>query len=759
MTILAESKQDYISEIWECQSVWEFKEPTDKDKSVIDGKAIIGLIEGQFFVPDGKSRNERFYPRTLWENILGSKSVRDRLDSLLMFGMIGHEDKSISEEDLRSGNVSHIISNLWIDDNNRGMGKAYILNTEAGKNLYIYLKAGAKLKTSSRARGKFVESEKKDGLPVVDTDSFFLETFDFVINPGFEETSATLMEKLGIVKRGETVMDEKSIQTSVKYLTESSEKLQSQLKTSITESANLKIENSGLLNENKSLKQKLESFNFLENVDKSVIEALNDFDESDWNALLNSKIKICGALRESSYVHNSISYDAVFIPVKSSKVPFNKFESVVKNTMNEWDRNASPVEATFIKKKDNNVFNSNGLLVLWKEGQRPRNAIDTVSKLIIESNHDLFEGYGVPLTKAFTREQEDRLNRDLHELSLYRKIGNPKEINILLDKMTEEISKYRELGTVSEVNRLVNIAEEYAKIGNSGDINECLDKLVSEISEYRELGTVNEVGELINIVEKYMEIGSPEDISETLEEAKNIVSEYLEIGSITEINSALDRVEGFLSNYSELGTVEEVSEALDQSQSVLESYLEIGTPSEINEALDIMEQYLKIGTPSEINKVLDITESYAEIGTPSEIDEVFNVVEEFSREIGTPTQIVEAMENSSKIISEYKALGTPKELKVLMDTVEQMVESGRISKDLFKGSISESSETVSDTTERLAKVFNETSKSQIGTGRNIFGGSGSLDLNEGSFKNDDSSKNETNSRVINIFSRSMLKVN
>ena len=34
--------------------------------SLIDGVNIIGMVEGQFFQPDGMSRNKRWYPRSLW---------------------------------------------------------------------------------------------------------------------------------------------------------------------------------------------------------------------------------------------------------------------------------------------------------------------------------------------------------------------------------------------------------------------------------------------------------------------------------------------------------------------------------------------------------------------------------------------------------------------------------------------------------------------------------------------------------------------
>lgn len=716
MSVLNEKivqKEDYISEVWESNSLWEFKEPTPKEKSVVDGKAIIGIIEGQFFVPDGKSRNERFYPKALWEDVLKAKPMREKLDNLLMFGMIGHEDKSITEEDLRKGDVSHIIADLWIDESGRGMGKAYILNTDSGKNLYIYIKAGAKLKTSSRARGKFQENEKKDGLPVVDSSSFYLETFDFVINPGFEETTAELSEKLK--KEGGTVVENID---AVKAITESNEKLQSQLKSTISEVAVLKIEKDSILNENKKLAEKANQFSFLESVDKSIVEALSEFDESDWNNVLNSKIRITGALRETSYVHNSVSYDAIFLPVKSSKIPMNKFETVLKNTMNEWESKNIPVDAVFVKRKDNSTLNSNGVMILWKAGQRPMNASESVQKLIIEENHDLFEGYGVPLTKAYTREQEEMFNKDLSELNAYRNIGSIDEINTVFEKSTQVLENNKK-----EINSLKSVIESYEELGSIDEINVCLDRLTTEVKSYRELGSVEELSEgldrlsnviqeqksiiesykglgsvedvnkLVSVVEGYLEIGNPSEINECLDKLTSEIETYRELGTIDEVNSLLSVVENYtvgeskelIEKYMKIGTPEDILETLTDAKEIVSEYLEIGSISEINDTLDKVEEsltkYSELGSYTELSEVLDqsqaIIESYMQLGTPEEINMALDTILEFTKEVGKPNEIVEILEQAQVQLEKYKSLGTPELIQEALDKALDVISNSK----------------------------------------------------------------------------------
>ena len=157
----------------------------------VDGKHILAKVRGQFFVPEGVSRNKRYYPRSLWERVIGK--VRDKLQNRVMFGTIGHE-QNIGDTALLEGKVSHVVTDLYIDDKGRGIGEALILNTPAGRILNTLLRAGSKLFVSSRAEGKY--SGTKNGVPVVDENSYDLKGFDFVVEPGFLQAQPQLVESL-----------------------------------------------------------------------------------------------------------------------------------------------------------------------------------------------------------------------------------------------------------------------------------------------------------------------------------------------------------------------------------------------------------------------------------------------------------------------------------------------------------------------------------------------------------------------------------
>jgi hypothetical protein len=163
---------------------------TEND-SEIDGVHILAKVVGQFFVPDGKSRNGRFYPKSLWEKVVGDSKIQAKLESRMMYGTVGHK-KPLDDESLGEGEGSHFMTAMYIDDEGRGIGEAYIIGTPRGKILNTMLRAGSKFFVSSRADGTF--KGRKDGLPVVNEDTYSFYNFDFVTDPGFLDANPELAE-------------------------------------------------------------------------------------------------------------------------------------------------------------------------------------------------------------------------------------------------------------------------------------------------------------------------------------------------------------------------------------------------------------------------------------------------------------------------------------------------------------------------------------------------------------------------------------
>lgn len=154
----------------------------------------LGIAEG-VFAPissaDGErvfSRNKRLYDSDHWDYQMENMNFVSRVNSRRMLGMIGHEDKKISDQDLRDGKVSHVVTDLEIrEDEKNGKylwGRLEILNTEAGRNLKEYYEKDIPLFVSSRAGGKLIDVPGQQ-FKRVDKQKYYCECFDVVREPGF----------------------------------------------------------------------------------------------------------------------------------------------------------------------------------------------------------------------------------------------------------------------------------------------------------------------------------------------------------------------------------------------------------------------------------------------------------------------------------------------------------------------------------------------------------------------------------------------
>ena len=81
-------KIDKIKDFWPVGGPIRFTE----EKGEVKGYPVLGRIVGPHFVPDGKSRNGRYYEKKAWEQTLLREDATRQLDRGLMFGTIGHAE-------------------------------------------------------------------------------------------------------------------------------------------------------------------------------------------------------------------------------------------------------------------------------------------------------------------------------------------------------------------------------------------------------------------------------------------------------------------------------------------------------------------------------------------------------------------------------------------------------------------------------------------------------------------------------------------
>lgn len=161
------------------------------EKSVVDGVHVLARVKGPFFKV-GESLNKRYYSRALWEKTLSK--IKEGIENGQMVGTVGHEQE-INDEAFAEGKISHRVSNAYLGEDGIGIGEALIFNTEAGRNLNTYFRAGVGLGVSTRAFGKD-SGVTKTKATIIDEDEYHLVGWDFVKNPGIIEALPTLVENI-----------------------------------------------------------------------------------------------------------------------------------------------------------------------------------------------------------------------------------------------------------------------------------------------------------------------------------------------------------------------------------------------------------------------------------------------------------------------------------------------------------------------------------------------------------------------------------
>jgi len=135
------------------------------------------IARGEFAVADQPTDNRRIYPAKIWEREIAK--LMPQIKERKVYGEIDHP----ADGKTRLQNVSHLITDLQMNENGQIIGEAEIMNTGKGLDLQAIQQAGGKVGVSSRGFGSVVTNE--EGMQVVQ-DDYQLMTFDFVALPAVE---------------------------------------------------------------------------------------------------------------------------------------------------------------------------------------------------------------------------------------------------------------------------------------------------------------------------------------------------------------------------------------------------------------------------------------------------------------------------------------------------------------------------------------------------------------------------------------------
>lgn len=137
------------------------------------------FIEGVFMQAETVNRNGRIYPKAVMEGEV-ARFTKEQINQGTAAGELGHPQGPQMNLD----RISHRIVSLKMDGNNV-IGKALVLNTDAGKTAKALIEGGFRMGVSSRALGSVKETTSKMGsgtVKVVQPD-FKLFAIDMVSDP------------------------------------------------------------------------------------------------------------------------------------------------------------------------------------------------------------------------------------------------------------------------------------------------------------------------------------------------------------------------------------------------------------------------------------------------------------------------------------------------------------------------------------------------------------------------------------------------
>lgn len=448
------------------------------ETSEVDGKYILARASGPAFFPNTTSRNNVFYPKEAWENAIADEEFQHRLKNRLVFGTIGH-DPEITDNEVRKGEFSHIVTKVWIGEDDIGYAEYLVLNTEPGRILNTLLRAGVGISVSTKGYGTTIETSDKD-TEMVDPDNFSFDRIDFVIDPGYLQAKPELKESKNTentnYNRNEQKMDKTIdiLENATKRLEESNKSLQ----TEITES---KV---ALSKANAAL----DSYRALGSV-QQVAEAMSQLDKY---RLLGTPRKIKEDLDQAEEVIGLLEDQVQDLTATIDQL---KAEEPATEEVTE-DEDQSELDA-----------------------YRELGTVEEI-KACLERAEELMA----------EEPKEDEIEEDEDDEAPLSDIGSPEEIRALVQEAEEAdslLQQYQELGSVEELKEMCARLEEYSELekeASAEDLAEEYDVASEVVKKLQDKGLSDD--EIKDILDSMQNTVQGEEIDEDGEdEEEPLISE------------------------------------------------------------------------------------------------------------------------------------------------------------------------------------------------------------------------------------------
>ncbi len=258
-------------------------------------------FKGVFQRADVINENKRVYPRKVLEKAINEFSQKVKTGRAV--GTLEHPVDGRT----KAYEISHKITNIYMNENGEVIGEAIALDTTKGKELKALLEGGVAIGISSRGFGT-VKTVNKDGQSIYEVqDDFELETFDVVYDPSTPGAFVGMTES----KQGEGNMDLEKLKQEYKEKLKALEESKNQEMREKLEDFAKKLLRG--IEEARKINIKEAEENFEKWMDKTIknrnqIEMGEDFDEdiipTDYKKIrpLTYKVYGYGAITDKEYV-------------------------------------------------------------------------------------------------------------------------------------------------------------------------------------------------------------------------------------------------------------------------------------------------------------------------------------------------------------------------------------------------------------------------------------------------------------------------
>lgn len=478
---------------------WEVFEAEKDVTGTVDGVGVLGRAVGPFFVVDGKSQNNRFYEKRLWERVLGEG--QQTMARGQMLGTIGH-GQPLDDAALLEGKASHRVSKLWIDEGKKlGMGEVLILNTPAGRTLNAYLRGGVQFPVSSRGYGKY-NGKMEDGTQIVDADTYKLETFDFVRVPGIANAIPQIVEELEDhedsieIKPGISVSLEDIKQVFKDVLGESSA-----VEVETTKGAKEVLEVKKMADENTQVLQKMTEEKI--RLEEELQRALED------NSRLAETVEVLQSHAEE--LQTTVDDYRNLGSIEDLSHVMDVTESMLQNRPMEESDMIALVEQ----------------LEIYEELGTPEELEELFDKF--EGFIDGYEELGTP------DELHEALDRSIYMLEAYNVLGTPDEIDEAFNSVESFMGEMSEIGTLEELDAVCDLLEAYQEFGTPTELAHAFEMMNSVVENTRAKHIEAESRELAN---KY---GVDNSVAEEMVESMGSARAHEILGAINESRTITSR--------------------------------------------------------------------------------------------------------------------------------------------------------------------------------------------------------------------------